>query len=131
MKVSFDFDHTLSRPQVQEYARELIERGIEVWIVTSRFGDIKKYNDFFDTTVFMTLNHDDLWEVVKDLGIPKERVIFMNMEPKENYLKDKGFAWHLDDDWGVLMPIQKIAKIPAINANNAAFKHKCDRILNK
>lgn len=36
MKVSFDFDDTLSKPKVQEYAKELINRGIEVYIVTAR-----------------------------------------------------------------------------------------------
>lgn len=36
MKVSFDFDGTLEPPIVQQYAKELIEKGIEVWVVTSR-----------------------------------------------------------------------------------------------
>ena len=30
--VTFDFDGTLSRKDVQEYAIELIERGIDVWV---------------------------------------------------------------------------------------------------
>ena len=33
--VSFDFDSTLSRKDVQEYAKELLERGIDVWVVTT------------------------------------------------------------------------------------------------
>ena len=28
--VTFDFDNTLSRPDVQEYAKKLIKRGIDV-----------------------------------------------------------------------------------------------------
>ena len=39
MKVSFDFDHTLSRKDVQTFAKELVNEGHEVWIVTSRFSD--------------------------------------------------------------------------------------------
>ena len=39
MKVSFDFDSTLSRKDVQSFAKELVDRGLEVWIVTSRFDD--------------------------------------------------------------------------------------------
>ena len=39
MKVSFDFDGTLSRKDVQEYAKSLVNSGLEVWIVTSRFDD--------------------------------------------------------------------------------------------
>ena len=39
MKVSFDFDGTLSRKDVQKLAKELVSEGHEVWIVTSRFSD--------------------------------------------------------------------------------------------
>ena len=39
MKVGFDFDSTLSRKDVQEFAKELVNDGHEVWIVTSRFDD--------------------------------------------------------------------------------------------
>jgi len=38
--VTFDFDATLSRPDVQEYAKELIEKGIDVWVVTARYDDL-------------------------------------------------------------------------------------------
>ena len=38
-KVSFDFDGTLSRLDVQKYAKSLIEQGFEVWIVTSRLHE--------------------------------------------------------------------------------------------
>lgn len=35
-KVSFDFDSTLSRKDVQNFAKEIIANGAEVWIVTTR-----------------------------------------------------------------------------------------------
>jgi hypothetical protein len=38
-KVSFDFDSTLSRDDVQEFASDLIDLGFDVWVVTSRFND--------------------------------------------------------------------------------------------
>jgi len=38
-KVSFDFDSTLSRKDVQDFAKKLVSEGYEVWIVTSRFDD--------------------------------------------------------------------------------------------
>ena len=37
MKVSFDFDSTLSKESVRKYAANLIAIGIEVHIVTSRY----------------------------------------------------------------------------------------------
>ena len=39
MKVSFDFDGTLSRKDVQNFAKSLVNTGYDVWIVTSRFDD--------------------------------------------------------------------------------------------
>ena len=122
MKVSFDFDGTLSLDHVQEYARELIGRGIEVWIVTSRFENADRYNEFFGTTGF-SYDHKDLEEVAKDLGIPKDKIVFTNMGPKEDYLINKGFKFHLDDDYGTLRPIQRIAKTPAINVRKSSFKN--------
>jgi hypothetical protein len=38
-KVSFDFDSTLSRDDVQEFTSELINLGFDVWVVTSRFSN--------------------------------------------------------------------------------------------
>jgi len=36
-KVSFDFDGTIVVDTIKAYAKELIDRGFEVWIVTSRW----------------------------------------------------------------------------------------------
>jgi len=43
-KVVFDYDDTLSIPSIQEYAKMLIEKDVEVWIVTSRFDDVNDVN---------------------------------------------------------------------------------------
>jgi hypothetical protein len=43
-KISFDFDSTLDRKLVQDFAYSLIKRGYEVWILTSRFEDCDNYN---------------------------------------------------------------------------------------
>lgn len=131
-KVSFDFDGTLAEKHVQEYARELIERGFEVWIVTSRFGDDTKYKKFFQTTTNVDLVNDDLWDVAKKLNIPKERIHFTDMEDKWRFLKDKNFAWHLDDDWVENRLILNNAKIAAINVwGNNSWKIKCERIIKR
>lgn len=84
MKVSFDFDQTLDREDVQEYAKSLIKRGIEVWICTARPNDPKR------------MDNSDIYEVATTVGIPKDRIIFTNYEFKLPYLKD--FLWHLDDE---------------------------------
>ena len=89
MKVSFDFDNTLTRISVQKYAKELVERGLEVWIVTSRMGFGKEPNPTWN---------DDLFEVAKYVGIKRENIHFCCMANKSEFLKDKGFVFHIDDD---------------------------------
>ncbi len=91
MKVSFDFDGTLSRPDVQAYAKELIERGIEVIVTTSRYNEEKKHLYRSNPT------NDDMYAVTDNLGIKRENVHFTNMEDKVDYLQED-VAWHLDDD---------------------------------
>jgi len=90
MKVSFDFDSTLSIDIVEQYAKELIEQGHEIWIVTSRF----KYFDKSRNKV----NNSDLYEVADRIGIKEDHIHFCEMENKSEFLKDKEFLWHLDDD---------------------------------
>lgn len=99
MKVSFDFDSTLELESVQKYAKELIERGIEVWVVTSRFGDDELYKRFFHTSTNVDLTNRDLREITDRLEIPEERIHFTNMRDKWEFIENRGFIWHLDDDW--------------------------------
>ena len=94
MKVSFDYDYTLDRKDVQRYATELVNLGFDVWVVTSRF----------DTETALSRNwtwiEDSnlrLFSVVEKCGIPKEKVVFTNMESKSIYIDGKGFIFHLDD----------------------------------
>lgn len=91
-KVSFDFDSTLEFQTIQDYAKKLMEEGIEVHIVTTRWEDPSKYP-------FKGANHDDLFKVIKDLGIKKENVHFTNMNWKWRFFIDNpDFIWHLDDN---------------------------------
>ena len=92
-KVSFDFDRTLSTKKVQDYAKSLIDEGVEVHITTARFENANQdlYNSY---------NNDDLFKVAKSLGIPKNRIHFMNMIDKYEFLiSDEDFIFHLDDDF--------------------------------
>lgn len=88
-KVSFDFDSTLSRRDVQEYAKSLILIGVDVWICTSRLEPSKAPNKEWN---------DDLFMVANNIGIKRGNIIFCNYENKSIFLKDKGFLFHIDDD---------------------------------
>ena len=133
MKVSFDFDSTLDRPHIQEYARELIERGLEVWIVTSRY-DCEHHRIAYHTTPeFAAKANQDLFEVADKLGITIERIFFTNFIDKWVFFKDNpGFVWHLDDDWVENRGILNNTKTLAVSSwANSAWKGKCERFINK
>lgn len=89
-KISFDFDSTLDGSKVQDVAKQLVSDGYEVWIVTSRLDDESAPSDKW--------NHD-LYDVAIDCRIPKKQIHFTNGADKWEFLKDKGFLFHLDDDW--------------------------------
>lgn len=125
MKVSFDFDGTLEFSNVQEYASELIKRGIEVWVVTTRWDENHKHKYPKNATL------DDLWEVVDRLGIPRHRVRFTCMEWKATYLKGTNFVWHLDDndeEFSIAKRTEGCA-VPMIDVVSNTWKQKCERLL--
>jgi hypothetical protein len=95
MKVSFDFDSTLSLPSVQKFAKELLDMGIEVWVVTSR---MKKWYGGVVGGTMGEIGNDDLFEVTDKIGISRDNIHFTEMADKWEFLKDKGFLFHLDDD---------------------------------
>ena len=91
VKISFDFDSTLSIDSVQVLAMKLIKEGHEVWIVTSRFEQCDSSNN--------KINNSDLFEVADEVGIKREHIFFCNMVDKYEFFKENGdFLWHLDDD---------------------------------
>ena len=132
-KLSFDFDGTIENKHIKEYARQLIEKGHEVWIVTSRYGDDELYKKFFHTTTHVDLTNNDLWDLAKEIGIPKERIHFTNMEDKWKFLKDKGFLWHIDDDWVENRQILNNCKpTKAVSSfGNPNWRAKCQRLIKK
>lgn len=111
-KISIDFDGTLSRKDVQEFTKELIDLGVDVWICTFR---TKEYND-------------DLYFITDSLGIPRDKIIFTEMCDKSEFLDDS-FILHLDDDDMVHYDLRTNTKIKSIDVNKSAYKNKVKRIL--
>jgi len=123
MKVSFDFDGTLSKFGIQEFAKELITQGIEVWIVTSRWPDTPQHR---------VLN-DDLFEVADELGIYRERIVFTCYEHKADYfLKHPNFVFHLDDDWIEIKVMEEKCKVKGISVfGNVDWKEQALNLITK
>lgn len=130
MKVSFDFDKTLSKPEVQKFAKELVSKGHDVWIVTSRCsGDsdnpIAKMNSFR-----LNRMNEVLFYIAKEVGIPENRIVFTCFDPKANYLKGRGFSFHLDDDEIELEDIENSGDpCVAVDVNLQSWERICRSIL--
>jgi len=119
-KVSFDFDSTLSRNDVQGYAQSLIKKGFDVWICTSRLSPENSDKGW----------NDDLFAISDKIGISRENIIFCNYENKSVSLKDKSFLFHLDDDWIELNFINAETDVVGISCfGNQKWKSKCDKVL--
>lgn len=123
--VSFDFDSTLSRQDVQDFAESLLSRGVDVWVVTSRNDDLHLHKYLRPDA-----NNLDLWAVVDKVGIPREKIIFTNFRDKHEYLKDTPVICHLDDDWielNFLNKLTKVVGISVVGGNN--WKNKVNRLI--
>lgn len=125
MKVSFDFDGTLDREDVQSFAKSLIEKGYEVWIITAR-------PDIFVGADGMTVQPDnkDLYDVAKSLGIQPQHVMFMCYELKETFIRGNGFSFHLDDDDIELAVITRDTdECVAVDVKQSNWRSVCEKIL--
>lgn len=121
MKVSFDFDGTLTIESILNYAESLIKRGFEVWIVTSRMGFGKEPKPDWN---------DDLFEIANYIGIKKEHIHFCCMDDKANFFKDKDFIFHIDDDNIELSLIRAYTKVEPIYVfANRNWKEDCEKAI--
>jgi len=123
-RVSFDYDGTLALPSVEEFAKELVEQGYDVWVVTSRVGD-----DDLDKSFQPCKTPDwnrDLWDSCERIGIPKDNVIFTSFVDKIEYLKDRNYIFHLDDDLFELTAIMESGdSCMPLNVGHSDWKLNC------
>jgi len=83
--ISFDFDGTLSRSDVQQFVLEIKKLGHRVLIITNR-----KSNK----------SNSDLYAVADRLGIKRHNIFFCEMLGKHRFITPGlQIALHADDDW--------------------------------
>lgn len=129
MKISIDFDGTLSRKDVQKFTKGLVEDGHEVWIVTSRFDD-----EYAIKRAWWWIRDQNkvLFDIADECGIKNENIHFTNQEPKILFLKDKDYVFHLDDDIIELISILESGdNCKPLNVNHFEWKERCLELLNK
>lgn len=123
-KVSFDFDGTLALEIVQEYALELLDRGIDVWVVTSRY----KAGNYPMNPQF---KNEDLFEITDKLNISRNKIVFTEWVDKWYYFKNEpNFKWHLDDYDIELLGINSYTKVKGIHVEDSNWKNDCEKYLN-
>lgn len=128
-KISFDFDGTLARKDIQQFAKELINEGHDVWIVTSRCATEPALEKGWH---WVEKQNQELYDVAKEVGIPREKIVFTEHVDKIVYLEGKGFIFHIDDDPDELWEIVKSGDpCKVVNAEHSDWLVHCKEILGK
>lgn len=122
--ITIDFDNTLTRPYVQTAVKEWIDRGIDVWILTARYDELHKH------LYHQNPKNDEVYEIAKEVGIERHKIIFCNMKSKADYLRGTNVLFHLDDSSVELQEIldAKIKTIPLSVFDD--WKWKAEALLN-
>ena len=127
MKVSFDFDGTLGRKDVQKFAKELVAQGHEVWIVTSRCATEPALAKGWH---WVERQNNELYAVADEVGIPRERIAFTEHVDKIEFLRGKEFVFHLDDDPDELMAILRDGEpCRPVNVDHMDWLLDCARLV--
>jgi soluble P-type ATPase len=93
-KISFDFDGTLSTKRGYEKAKQLINEGAEVYIISAR------------------QNKDGMLPKANELGIPVGRIYAMGSnEGKIAKVKELGIVTHYDNNVDVVRALKGIGAI--------------------
>jgi hypothetical protein len=122
MKISFDYDDTLSTKPVQEYAAKLIEKGIKPIIVTARYSDEAKYRHKYSKS------NSDLYRTANKLGIAKSDINFTNKEWKGTKLPGYGVDVHFENDPSEILNI-KGTGVKTIDVTKPNWQKEADKIL--
>jgi|LakMenEpi03Aug12_release.lakeMendotaPanAssembly.Ray.scaffolds.fasta_scaffold897138_2 hypothetical protein len=93
MKISFDFDSTLSEEKNQKLAKKFINAGHDVWITTKRLSSEHGKSKGWK---WIITQNEELFEIAEELGIPKDKIKFTEGEDKWKSLYN--FDIHFDDD---------------------------------
>lgn len=115
--ITIDFDSTLSRSVVQSWAKELVQLGFDVWVVTTRRTVYNqrmtlnnsnfKCKDVEYTHYLLNNCNDKVYEIASEVGIKPAKVLFTDYEWKAVFLHDLNSLVHLDDNTEEFFQIRK------------------------
>jgi hypothetical protein len=96
-KISFDFDGTLETKEMQEFAKELIAKGYDICILTTRYSDPTNYQWAKSNPERASHLHDELFAIAKELGITE--INFTEYKWKTGFVDELGIDIHIDDNY--------------------------------
>lgn len=102
MRITIDYDDTLTKPHIQRLAKKLVEKH-EVYILTSRLDSLyrKSYKHLH--------SNDDIYETAKKVGIKPQNIVFTNQASKLEHIH-RGRVWiHIDDNDAELKNISALS----------------------
>ena len=102
MRITIDFDDTLTKPHIQELAKKLVKNH-EVYILTSRLDSLyrKAYKNLH--------SNDDIYDVAEKVGIKPQNVVFTNQASKLEHIHRGRVGIHIDDNEAELKNISALS----------------------
>jgi len=97
MRISFDYDGTITIPKIKEFAKMLIDFGADICILTSRQDDSIYENE---KLIGYHGNNTDLRELCKEIGLPLHKVFYVNGDNKVDEYIRLAIDIHFDNDYG-------------------------------
>ena len=127
IKISIDYDGTLSRKDVQIFVKELIDKDFDVWVVTSRYSTESSLEKGW---LWIEKQNQELFNVTDSIGIDRDKIVFTNNEKKILFLKGKGFLFHLDDDIDELLSIMESDdSCKPLNVDHFEWRYNCEELI--
>ena len=116
-RISVDFDGCLSEKHVQNTVREIIAKGYDVFILTSRNDGILRidYSHEYGT-------NEVVYKVASEVGVKTWKVCFTNQTSKAKYLANTKIQIHIDNDPKELEAIRTLTKVKGFNSTLANFE---------
>lgn len=98
MKISFDFDGTLSENKpIQILAESVVSNeDIEIFILTHR------------AAISPFMDNSDVYKWADKLKIPKENIIFADHDNKYKFIEKYNIDIHFDDDYNEICDINEM-----------------------
>ena len=109
MRITIDYDDTLTKPHIQKLAKKLVAKH-EVYILTSRLDSLyrKSYKHLH--------SNDDIYETAEKVGIKPQNIVFTNQASKLEHIHRGRVGIHIDDNEGELKNISALSGCKGFSA---------------